>query len=203
MEIVVATRNSGKTKEICSILKGLPCRLSFLNEYLEINLDISETGKSFLENASIKVKEIYQILKKPILAEDSGLVIPTLGGEPGVYSARYGSRDGKKLPSEQVNQILLQKMYNQRDRKAYYHSTFVFTLDSETMLHFEGQCWGEIAWEPRGNMGFGFDPIFYIPEKKRTMAELTLTEKNMLSHRFHALEKFMDFFREAFTNNIA
>ncbi len=120
----------------------------------------------------------------PVLADDSGLVIPALGGRPGIYSARYGSDEaGRELSAEEKNQLVLSQMESITDRRCYFVAALVVVLDEERILSVQERFEGVIAQEPMGNGGFGYDPIVYLPELGRSVAELTETEKDTISHR--------------------
>ncbi len=189
MELVLASTNQGKVKEFIEMLEGFPITLSCLSDYDGIP-DIIEDGETFMDNALIKAKAVYDLLKKPTLAEDSGLVVKALNDEPGVRSARYGSADDEKPDPVAVNQLILEKMKDvpKGQRGAYYKAVIVLIIDDETQIIAEGECHGEIAFEPKGDGGFGFDPIFYYPELQKTTAEISSEEKNKISHRGKALE---------------
>ncbi len=188
MELVLASTNQGKVKEFIEMLKGFPITLSCLSDYDGIP-DIIEDGETFMDNAVIKAKAVYNLLKKPTLAEDSGLVVEALNDEPGVRSARYGSENDEKPDPDAVNQLILKKMKDvpKGQRGAYYKAVIVLIIDEETQIIAEGECHGEIAFEPKGDKGFGFDPIFYYPELRKTTAEISPEEKNKISHRGKAL----------------
>ncbi len=190
MEIVLASRNEGKIKEIKEILKDFPITLTSLNNYNNVPDDIIEDGETFLDNAMIKAKTIYNILRKPTLSEDSGLVVRALNGEPGVRSARYGSKNDEKPDPIAVNELILQMMKDvpKGDRDAFYKAVIVLIIDEENHIITEGECHGEIANHPKGSNGFGFDPIFYLPQFDKTAGEISSEQKNAISHRGKALQ---------------
>ncbi len=185
MEIVVATRNKGKMKEIFSF--GIPSIVfTSLEKYPEIG-DIEETGSTFKENALIKARHVCKVSGLPALADDSGLVVDALNGEPGVYSARYGNL---KTDDERYA-LLLQKMRDIPDNRRQARFVCVMALvfpDGREYIE-EGVCEGFITKEPAGDQGFGYDPVFFIPELGKTMAQLPLEVKNSISHRARALKK--------------
>lgn len=185
MEIVVATRNKGKMKEIFSF--GIPSIVfTSLEKYPEIG-DIEETGSTFVENALIKARHVCKVTGLPALADDSGLVVDALNGEPGVYSARYGNL---KTDEERYT-LLLQKMRDIPDdrRQARFVCVMALVFPDGREYIEEGVCEGLITKEPLGDQGFGYDPVFFIPELGKTMAQLPLEIKNSISHRARALQK--------------
>ncbi|MDH4128628.1 MAG: RdgB/HAM1 family non-canonical purine NTP pyrophosphatase [Spirochaetota bacterium] len=188
MEIVLATTNNGKIKEISEILSEFPVTLSCLSNYDTIP-EIIENGDTFLDNALIKANTVFNVLKKPCLADDSGLVIPIINGEPGVKSARYGCVNDEKPNPNILIQRVLTKMKNiqKESRSAYFKAVIVLIINENLKFIAEAECHGEITFIPKGNHGFGYDPIFYLPEYHKTMAEITTNEKNKISHRAKAL----------------
>lgn len=191
-KILVATTNEGKRREISSILAGSGLELVFP----EKDLQVEEKGCSFLENAYIKAKAYYEAYKIPALAEDSGLVIPALGGYPGIYSSRFYSLEwgGKESAEEGKDRANIKKvlrlMEGVQDRSAYYVA-FVVVYEEEGGLWAEGRCQGTILTEPRGSGGFGYDPIFQPEGYNKSMAELSMEEKNLISHRSRALRRLL------------
>ncbi len=185
MELVVATKNKGKLVEIMDLLKGLPIQVSSLLDYPEIG-DIEEDGETFLDNARKKARFAVVKTGKWVLADDSGLVVEALGGEPGVKSARYAGKQGDHVAN---NKKLIEAMKDVPDgkRQAHFTCTMVLAAPDGREWDIEERCEGEIGRGLKGNEGFGFDPLFYIAQKKRTMAELPLKEKNEISHRGKAL----------------
>ncbi|MDH5680915.1 MAG: RdgB/HAM1 family non-canonical purine NTP pyrophosphatase [Spirochaetota bacterium] len=191
MEIVLASGNRGKLGEIEKILEGFPVTLRSMAEFDGIPDEIVEDGETFLDNAMIKAKAVYEVVKRPTLSEDSGLVVDALDGEPGVRSARYGCDNDEKPDPDWINALILKKLDGvpQARRGAHYKAVVVLMIDEETILTAEGECMGEIALAPRGDNGFGFDPIFELPQYGKTAAEISPHEKNAVSHRGLALEK--------------
>lgn len=185
MELVVATKNKGKLVEIMDLLKGLPIQVSSLLDYPEIG-DIEEDADSFLENARKKARTVAAKTGKWALSDDSGLVVEALGGEPGVKSARYAGKQGDHIAN---NKKLMEVMKDVSDGKrgAYFTCTMVLAGPFGREWDVEERCEGEIGRGLKGSAGFGFDPLFYIPKKGKTMAELPLEEKNKISHRGKAL----------------
>lgn len=185
-EVVFATKNKGKIKEIQAILGNEYIVKSM--EELGINIDIIEDGKTFEENAIKKAVEIMNITNKIVLADDSGLEIDYLDGEPGVYSARYMGED---TPYEIKNNKILDilKDVEEEKRGARFVSVIALAIPQKEPITTKGTIEGIIGYEIKGENGFGYDPIFYIPELKMTAAELSTEEKNKISHRGKALKQ--------------
>jgi XTP/dITP diphosphohydrolase len=184
MKIVFASGNEGKVREIREMLEGMKIDLVSLNNYTHVP-EIVEDGKSFLENALKKAKIISEFTGETVLADDSGLQVDALGGEPGIYSARYA---GEKATDEENNAALLVKLKNisQEKRTAFFRCVLVLYRRDGSYDYFEGKWNGQIIDERRGNNGFGYDPIFFVPELKKTAAELPAEIKNKVSHRGQA-----------------
>ena len=185
-EVVFATKNKGKIKEIQAILGNEYIVKSM--EEIGINIDIIEDGKTFEENAIKKAVEIMNITNKIVLADDSGLEIDYLDGEPGVYSARYMGED---TPYEIKNNKILDilKDVEEEKRGARFISVIALAIPQKEPIATKGTIEGIIGYEIKGENGFGYDPIFYIPELKMTAAELSIEEKNKISHRGKALKQ--------------
>jgi XTP/dITP diphosphohydrolase len=181
--IVLATRNEGKVRELKGILRDYPVDLRSLNDFGPIP-EAVEDGASFDENAYKKAYFTAKVLGLPAMADDSGLVVPALGGAPGVYSARYA---GEKASDADNIKKLLAEMVDQNDRRAAFECVISVAVPSGPALTYEGRCEGEITREPKGEGGFGYDPVFYSPELGKTFAESTMDEKNRVSHRGRAL----------------
>jgi len=190
MKIMVATGNKHKLEEIQQILDDLPVKLLTIND-LPQQIEVEETGLTFQENARLKADAYFQLSGLPTLADDSGLEVPALNNEPGVRSARYAGQAADYLKN---NLLLLERMkeLKGKDRKAYFRCVVCFKTDQGEWF-FEGKTEGVILEDSRGNGGFGYDPLFYLPEMGKTYAELSPEEKNKISHRGLALEKFRDF----------
>ena len=188
MKFVLASANPGKVGEMRSILNG--CGFEVVTRYdLGIDVDIAETGATFLENAVIKAKVICEISGLPSIADDSGLVVDVLGGEPGVDTSSYG---GDTLTDEERCEYLLKKMENVEPRGAKFVCIIACALPGGELITAEGECRGEISMSLRVDSGFGFDPIFLIPNSGKTLAELAPDEKNAISHRGKALRAFTE-----------
>ncbi len=194
LTLLIATFNQGKIREIQRILAhtGDRLRVTLLSlADLNIAAEASETGNSFLENAA--EKSVYYSKFAPntyTIAEDSGLSVTALNGEPGIYSARYsdpGATDDKNIEK------LLHKLENQADRRATFVTAVSLSLDGRLIKSFIGEVEGEIIDQRRGESGFGYDPIFYYPPLQKTFAQLTTDQKNAISHRYRALEKLRQF----------
>lgn len=186
--IVIATKNVGKAKEFEQMLQPLGYEVKTLVDYSEIE-DIEETGQTFAENATIKAETLSKILGIPVIADDSGLVVEALNGEPGVYSARYA---GEPKSDKANYELLLKNCENITDRTAYFCCVLAVAVPNQPTRTVEGRCYGEIASEPSGTNGFGYDPVFYVPSEKCTMANLSKDEKNKISHRGAAIEKLKE-----------
>ena len=185
-KIVFATGNEGKMREVRLILKDLGLPVLSMKE-AGVSLDIEENGTTFAENAMIKAKAVWQQTGGIVLADDSGLVVDYLGGEPGVYSARYLGED---TSYEIKNQNIIDRLADakEEERTARFVSAIAAVLPDGSELVTEGTVEGLIAHEPAGNGGFGYDPIFYLPEYGVTSAEIPIEKKNEISHRGKALE---------------
>lgn len=187
-EVIIATSNSGKIKELQSLLHPISC-LSQAQYGVE---DVAETGLSFVENAILKARNASSCTGKPALADDSGLVVPALEGEPGIYSARYA---GEHSCAAENMALLLKKMTNlfAEQRQAYFYCALALVryAHDPTPIIATGLLQGEITFTPVGSHGFGYDPIFYLPAYHCTLAEMSLEIKNKLSHRAQALKQLL------------
>lgn len=194
--IIFATGNEGKMKEIRLILADLGLEILSMME-AGVDLDIVEDGSTFGENAEIKARAVWERTGDIVLADDSGLVIDYLGGEPGIYSARYL---GEETSYEYKNRVILERMDGVpgEERSARFVSAIAVVLPDGRVLHTEGVVEGLIAPEPAGNGGFGYDPIFYLPEYGMTSAEIPMELKNEISHRGKALAAMKDMIRKVF-----
>lgn len=198
--VVIATRNQGKSKEFARYLQPLGWTVRSLDDADGIP-DIVENGSTFAENAWIKAETVAGILGVPVLADDSGLSVDELEGEPGVYSARYA---GEGASDRDNNAKLLAELESRGFRAdldplhppCYSRARFICSLVwldplRERTIRTEGQVEGYILREPRGEQGFGYDPLFYLPEYGLSMAELEIERKNQISHRAEALRKLL------------
>lgn len=186
--LVIASNNGHKISEIKEMLKDFPFEIVSLKE-AGINIDVEENGTTFIENAHIKAIEIYKVLGdgSMVMADDSGLMVQALNGEPGVYSARYSGEHGNdKKNNEKL--LLNLKGVKANDRKAKFVCAIELIIDEENIISVQGEAHGYIEEEERGKKEFGYDPLFYVPEFKKTFAEMSSEEKNSISHRGEALK---------------
>ncbi len=185
MELFVATGNAHKLIELGPALPGQVLR-SPADAGIE-GFDVVEDGATFLENAVKKAVALHRLVGKPSLADDSGLSVRALGGAPGVLSARYGSIDGRrKLEAAERNAYLLANMEAHEDRACAFVCCLVLVLAEDRVFAVQETCPGELLRAPRGSGGFGYDPVVYLPELGKSVAELAIGEKNRLSHRGRA-----------------
>jgi len=191
LKLLLATTSRGKIREQRISLAGLDLELVTLESWLELDPPV-EPGPSFLDNAIIKALYYHRATGLVAVGEDSGLVIDALGGEPGIRSARWLGDD---TPYDIKNANVLEKLRDVAadDRSARYVSSVVLADDDEIAFTTEGICEGRIAFESRGDGGFGYDPIFFYPPFKATMAELSPEQKNRVSHRGQAMAKLRAF----------
>jgi XTP/dITP diphosphohydrolase len=180
--LVVATGNPGKLREMQALLKDLGWALKLKPD----SLDIEETGTTFLENACLKASQVAAVTGEWAIADDSGLQVAALGGAPGVYSARYGRTD-----AERIDRILRELSVHPHRQAQFVCVVVVARPDGTIALHTEGVCLGEILPAPRGTGGFGYDPIFYVPEYRLTFAEMSPELKQAISHRGQALQALL------------
>ena len=194
--LVFATGNEGKMKEIRLILADLGMEILSMKE-AGANPDICENGKTFGENAEIKARAVWEETGGIVLADDSGLVVDYIGGEPGIYSARYMGEDTSYAVK---NQVIIERLKGAQgnERSARFVCNIAAVLPDGSVLHTERTMEGLIAEEPAGDGGFGYDPILYIPEFGKTSAQLTIEEKNRISHRGKALEAMKEELRARF-----
>jgi len=186
-ELVVATKNKKKLEEIREILKELDLKITSLSDYTRVPR-IIENGKTFKENAIKKAIKVARFTKKLTLGEDSGLCVYALNGSPGVYSSRFSGKEKSDLK----NNLKLLKLLNGlalTKRKAYYAAAVALADKDGLLVVVEGRCPGVIGFEPKGTLGFGYDPLFIIPRYKKTFAQLGGIIKHKMSHRYRALQK--------------
>ena len=187
MRFVLATANPGKIREMSSTLSGLGIEVMTRSE-LGVDADIEETGSTFLENALLKANAICRMTGLPAIADDTGLVVDGLGGEPGLYSSSYG---GEHLDDNGRCSYLIKKMNSMEQRSAKFVCTIVCVFPDGSAVSAEGECSGRILTEKRGEGGFGYDPIFLVDGTDKTFAELSPEEKDALSHRGKAIREFI------------
>ena len=189
-DLWIATHNEGKVKEMRTIASSFPVTLKTAAEAGEF-VDFPETGTSFDENALQKARALHQVTGGWVAADDSGLCVDSLGGAPGIYSARYSGEDA----NDRTNvALLLENMKNvkEEDRGAHFHCSFAVIAPDGTETIYHGQTMGKIALAPVGERGFGYDPVFIPQGETRTMAEMEPREKHRISHRGRALRAFLE-----------
>ena len=191
MKIIFATKNRGKFEELKNLFEKnkIKAELLSLNDFQE-NIFIDETGKTFTENAMIKAETIFKSFKLPVIADDSGLIVVELKDKPGIYSARYA---GENADDHANNNKLLQDVKGLANREAYFECALVYIDKNGKRFVTEEKCYGEIIDTPRGENGFGYDPIFFLKEYGKTMAEIDIETKNKISHRGKAFRKLIKF----------
>lgn len=197
LDVIVATRNKGKIREIREALKGLSLRIYALSDFKDVP-EIEEDGKNFAENALKKARFYSKHLGKLVIADDSGLEVDSLKGSPGIYSARYA---GEGASGQKNNQKLLYEMKGipLSKRGARFKCVIAVASPNGKEAIAEGECTGRIGFKEGGKGGFGYDPLFMLPRYGKTMAELSLEQKNRISHRGKALRKIrkiIDGFRD-------
>jgi XTP/dITP diphosphohydrolase len=186
-KLVIATKNKGKVAEIKDILADMDVEVvSMLEEGIDI--EVEEDGTTFEENALKKAREIKAMTNAIVMADDSGLEVDYLDGQPGIYSARF-SGEGATIEKNNQKLLALMEGVKEQERTARYVCAIAVVFNDDTYFVVRGQCEGMIGREHRGTHGFGYDPLFYLPEYGKTMAELGPEVKNKISHRARALEK--------------
>lgn len=196
MKFVLATHNPNKIREMGAILGQFGVEVVSPKD-LGITVDVEETGSTFAENAMLKAKAICELAKLPAIADDSGLCVDALNGAPGVYSARYGGLDDDVARYR----LLLENLRGAGTRAAHFHTSVVCCFPNGDVLEAEGDCHGTIAYAPQGENGFGYDPVFFVPEMRKTFGQLTPEEKNAISHRGVALRAFGEKLKEYMENH--
>lgn len=209
MILYLATGNRHKQKEMQEILQDYEIRIPADDG---IEFDPEETGASFFENSLIKAKALWQIVKKPVIADDSGLCVDALNGEPGIFTSRYagpsfphGRPDGKKITQEEQNRFLIEQLNSKlketasNNRKCHYTCAMVLYVNEDQFYAaqdiFDGELIDDIK-KQAGSGGFGYDPVVYLPEYKKTAAEISAEEKNRISHRGKAVRKIAGILKE-------
>ena len=186
MKLVLASKNAHKLVEMRDILSQLGVEVVLESE-VGVDVDVEETGATFEENAFLKARAVMEASGLPAIADDSGLCVDALNGAPGVYSARYG---GEGLDDAGRYRMLLANMPRGAARTAKFVSVITCCFPGGDVLTARGECPGTIAYAAMGEGGFGYDPVFFVPELKKTFAQMTAEEKNAVSHRGKALEAF-------------
>jgi len=187
-KIILASNNRGKIKEIQALLK--PLAMTIIPQQECAVTEIAETGLTFVENALLKARHACQKTQLPTIADDSGLVVPALQGQPGIHSSRYGGDDTN---DEKNNQKLLAELSIHTDRRAYFYCCIVFMTHTQdpTPIVCTARWHGKILPQPQGEQGFGYDPIFGVTEHQCSAAQLDPATKNTISHRGQALKKLI------------
>lgn len=184
-EIVVASTNEGKIREIRAMLEEIGIEVKSIKDVFDEEIDIEENGQTFQENALIKAQSICDIIHRPTLADDSGLEVDAMDGQPGIYSARFMGHD---TSYDIKNQYIIDQVKG-KEKGARFVCAMALCIPNEEPILIEEYFNGEIYDHIEGENGFGYDPIFYVPELQKTSASLTLEEKNQYSHRAKALKK--------------
>ena len=186
-EIIIATKNKGKAKDFEELLEPMGYKVLTLHDVAP-HLDVEETGETFEDNAVLKAETIAQELQATVIADDSGLEIDALNGEPGVYSARYSGAE--KNDDSNIDKVLQKLVQVPDDEKtARFRCVLALASPGKETIIFEGTCEGLITDERKGDNGFGYDPIFYVPALEKTMAEMKPSEKAAVSHRGNAIRE--------------
>lgn len=185
--MIIATKNKGKAKEFEQLFGPRGYQVRTLLDFPDLE-DVEETGTTFSENASIKAETISRELGKIVIADDSGLVVDALGGRPGIFSARYAGEE--KNDDANIDKVILELVdVPDHERTARFYCALAVAIPGRKSETVFGTCEGIILQERRGTNGFGYDPIFFVEEKNKSMAELTAEEKNQISHRANALRE--------------
>jgi len=187
-KLVLATGNEGKKKEIEYLLRDFDLKIYSLRDFDGLP-EVDEDQPTLEGNAEKKARVIHELVGMPTLADDTGLEVDALDGRPGVYSARYAGEDGN---ADANRALLLKEMADKSNRKARFRTVLAYFINGEKYL-FEGVCEGEIISTERGVGGFGYDPVFLPENSEMTFAEMSVEEKNKISHRGRALRKFTDY----------
>ncbi len=191
MEILLATNNEHKLVEVKAILEPLGYVVKTLNDY-NLNVNPDETGETFEENALIKAREVKKLVNVPVISDDSGFEVKYLNNQPGVFSARFLGEDTSYAVK---NNYIVDKLKDAKDaeRSAKFVSVIAYITNEGDEHCFRGEIEGVVSNEPRGTNGFGYDPIFLVPNLNKTFAEMTMDEKNSYSHRKNSLMMFKEF----------
>ncbi|WP_017294663.1 RdgB/HAM1 family non-canonical purine NTP pyrophosphatase [Geminocystis herdmanii] len=192
-KLVIASSNAGKIREMGGLLRDFDFELALKPP----ELDIEETGKTFMENAILKASYIATTLKQWSIADDSGLMVNALNGQPGIYSARYGKTD-----FDRINRLLTELKNNTNRQAQFVCAIAIANPEGEVVIQTEGICEGEILTQVRGESGFGYDPIFFVPEFKQTFAEMPPDLKQKVSHRGKAFANLIPLINHLFDRNI-
>ena len=188
MKFVLATQNPKKKEELAAILADLGVEI-VTEEELGVHVEVEETGETFGQNAALKAKAVMEATGLPAIGDDSGLCVDALNGGPGVYSARYG---GEGLSDANRCALVLDSLRGKTDRRAHFETAVVAAFPNGEWIAGRGRCDGTIAFAPMGTGGFGYDPIFFITDARKTFAQMTAEEKAAISHRGNALRAFKE-----------
>ena len=196
MKVVLASKNAHKLQEISKITEKFDMEL-VLESQVGVDIDVEETGSTFEENSFIKAEAVMKATGLPALADDSGIAVDALNGEPGIYSARYGF--DPSLDDWDRLELLLKNTEQVPDgsRQAQFVCVITLVTPEGQVIQARGEAHGELLWQPAGEGGFGYDPIFYYPPLGKSFAELSPEEKNQVSHRAQALKLFYEKLKEA------
>ncbi len=197
MKFVLASQNKHKLIEMQDILSAHGVEVVLQGE-LGLHVEVEETGSTFAENAMLKARAVMEASGLPAIADDSGVCVDALNGAPGIYSARYG---GEGLDDVGRYQLLLNNLKGATSRTAHFTSAIACIFPNGDTIEAEGICPGSIGYAPQGDGGFGYDPVFFLPELRKTYAQLTPEEKAAVSHRGKALEIFDGKLREYLKNH--
>jgi XTP/dITP diphosphohydrolase len=187
-KIVIATRNMGKLREFQTLLQSLKSDLLSLQD-ISITEEIEEEGSTFAENAQQKAIGYSRMTTFPVLADDSGLMVEVLEGRPGIHSARYAGQEASD--ADRIGKLLTELASFTGNWNARFHCSLALAQHGALLQQSEGSCSGVIISEPRGSHGFGYDPVFLIPDLRKTFAELNESEKNIYSHRARAVQSLL------------
>ena len=192
-KVVIASNNSGKLKEFTHLFEPLEIKV-FPQSVFNV-AEVEEPFQTFIENALVKARHASKQTGLPALADDSGICVDVLNGRPGVYSARYA---GEPKSDQRNNQLLIENLRTKQDRRAHYYCIIVLVryADDPQPIITDGSWYGRIVLEPRGTGGFGYDPYFYLPDLGKTAAELSIEDKNLISHRGKALMRLTRYISE-------
>ena len=196
-EIVMATNNAGKVKEMQALFDELGIKVLALKDVLSEPIDVEENGTTFEENAIIKAEAICKMIGQVVIADDSGIEIDAMDKKPGVESARFLGHD---TSYDYKNNYILNLLKDATNRSARYVCAMAMAIPGRDTIVFRETMEGEIAYEPKGENGFGYDPIFFFPPTNKTGAEMSLEEKNQYSHRAKATRHILEVVKEM-TNN--
>ena len=198
-KIVIASNNPGKIKEFSHLFNSLEIQVFPQSKFNVV--EVEEPYQTFIENALVKARHASKQTGLPALADDSGICVDSLNGKPGVYSARYA---GEPKSDQRNNQLLIENLRTKQDRSAHYYCIIVLVryADDPQPIITDGSWHGRIILEPRGNSGFGYDPYFYLKDLEKTAAELSIEDKNLMSHRGKALRRLNRYLSEESIDNI-